>query len=204
MNMAVNGISTNYSPVTAYSSSSAAAKETAETQTAKEAESGVVYEGAKGAQEKPATYSAGVKNADQASIIDKLKADAEARTQQLADLVNKLISKQADADKTSKLPLGDLMKAVANGEIEVDPETVKQAQEDVAEGGYYSVEETAKRLIDFAKAISGDDSSKGEQMRAAIDKGFKEATKTWGSELPEISQKTHDRVNELMDAWIKG
>ena len=39
------------------------------------------------AQEKPATYSAGVKNADQASIIDKLKADAEARTQQLADLV---------------------------------------------------------------------------------------------------------------------
>ncbi len=204
MNMAVNGISTNYSPVTAYSSSSAAAKEAAEAQTAKEAESGVVYEGSKGAQEKNATYSAGVKNADQASIIDKLKADAEARTQQLADLVNKLISKQADADKTSRLPLGDLMKAVANGEIEVDPETVKQAQEDVAEGGYYSVEETAKRLIDFAKAISGDDSSKGEQMRAAIDKGFKEATKTWGSELPEISQKTHDRVNELMDEWIKG
>ena len=119
-------------------------------------------------------------------------------------MVEKLISQQANADKTSKLPLGDLMKAVANGEIEVDPETVKQAQEDVAEGGYYSVEETAKRLADFAKAISGDDSSKGEAMRAAIDKGFQQATKTWGSELPEISQKTHDRVNELMDEWIKG
>ena len=202
--MAVNGISSSYSPVTAYSSSSAAAKETVEEQTAKENESGVVYEGSNGNQEKAATYSVNTKSTDQASIIDKLKADAEARTQQLADLVEKLISQQANADKTSKLPLGDLMKAVAEGEIEVDPETVKQAQEDVAEGGYYSVEETAKRLIDFAKAISGDDSSKGEQMRAAIDKGFKEATKTWGSDLPEISQKTHDRVNELMDEWIKG
>ena len=204
MNMAVNGISTPYSPVTAYSSSAAAAKETTEEQTAKEVESGVVYEGSKGNREKAATYSVNTKSTDQASIIDKLKADAEARTQQLADLVEKLISKQADADKTASLPLGDLMKAVAEGKIEVDPEDVKQAQEDVAEGGYYSVEETAKRLIDFAKAISGDDSSKGEQMRAAIDKGFKEATKTWGSELPEISQKTHDRVNELMDEWING
>ena len=169
---------------------------------ASEAAGGVVYEGS--AKEAPKGAAYGASATDQASIIEKLKADAEARTQQLADLVEKLISQQANADKTSKLPLGDLMKAVANGEIEVDPETVKQAQEDVAEGGYYSVEETAKRLADFAKAISGDDSSKGEAMRAAIDKGFQQATKTWGSELPEISQKTHDRVNELMDEWIKG
>ena len=200
--MELNGISTAYSAVTAYSTSSTAAKETVDEKTAQENAGGVVYEGSANTAEKAATYSANAKGADQASIIDKLKADAEARTQQLADLVEKLISKQADADKTSKLPLGDLMKAVANGEIEVDPEDVKQAQEDVAEGGYYSVEETAKRLIDFAKAISGNDATKGEQMRAAIDKGFSQATKTWGSELPEISQKTHDRVNELMDEWI--
>ena len=72
-----------------------------------------------------------------------------------------------------------------------------------ADGGYWSVDETAKRLVDFAKAISGSDPSKAEDMRKAIDKGFGDATKSWGRELPEISAKTHDRVNELLDDWKK-
>lgn len=140
------------------------------------------------------------------STIEQLKADTEARFSQLQDLVNKLITKQAETDKTAKTveygSLGDIMKAVKDGEIAVDPEDIKQAQEDVADGGYWSVEETAKRLVDFAKTISGDDPKKAEAMRTAIDKGFGAAEKTWGSKLPEISEKTHDRVNELLDEWI--
>ena len=158
-----------------------------------------IYE--KAEETKTTTYNPN-KKVDQ-TTIDQLKADAEARTAQLRDLVNKLITKQADTDKKAITSLADLFEAVKNGEIEVDPEDVEQAKKDVAEGGYWSVEETAKRLVDFAKAISGNDPSKAEEMRKAIDKGFGEATKSWGKDLPEISSKTHDRVNELLDDWKK-
>ena len=44
-------------------------------------------------------------------------------------------------------------------------------------------------------------SDKIEDMKDAFIKGFKEATKAWGKELPELSQKTYDKVMEKFDAW---
>ena len=38
-------------------------------------------------------------------------------------------------------------------------------------------------------------------MKDAFIKGFKDATKAWGKELPELSQKTYDKVMEKFDAW---
>ena len=40
-----------------------------------------------------------------------------------------------------------------------------------------------------------------EKMRDAVTKGFKEATKAWGKELPEISQKTYDAVMKKFDDY---
>ena len=34
-----------------------------------------------------------------------------------------------------------------------------------------------------------------KQMQAAVEKGFKEATKSWGKELPDISNNTYDAVH---------
>ena len=53
------------------------------------------------------------------------------------------------------------------------------------------------------KALTGGDSSKVEDIRTAIEKGFSEAAKLWGDELPEISQKTHDAVMKGLDEWAK-
>jgi hypothetical protein len=36
-------------------------------------------------------------------------------------------------------------------------------------------------------------------MRSAFEKGFKEATKTWGKELPDISKQTYDAVMKGFD-----
>ena len=41
-----------------------------------------------------------------------------------------------------------------------------------------------------------------EEMKAAFEKGFKEAEKTWGGELPEICQRTYDKVFEKFDKLI--
>ena len=76
-----------------------------------------------------------------------------------------------------------------------------QAQKDIADDGYWGVEQTSDRIIEFAKGLVGDDPEKAEQMRAAFEKGFKAATKSWGSKLPDISQRTYDAVMSKFDDW---
>ena len=41
-------------------------------------------------------------------------------------------------------------------------------------------------------------------MIEAFEKGFKEATKTWGKELPDISQNTRDAVLKKFDDYFAG
>ncbi len=88
---------------------------------------------------------------------------------------------------------------MAGGDYTVDPATRAQAQKDIAEDGYWGVEQTSSRIVDFATALTGGDPDKIEKMRDAFEKGFKQATKAWGRELPEISSKTYDAVMEKFD-----
>ena len=76
-----------------------------------------------------------------------------------------------------------------------------QAQEAISEDGYWGVEQTSQRILDFAKALSGGDASKADLLLDAFKKGFEEATGTWGKELPEISQNTYKAVEEKFAAW---
>ncbi len=83
----------------------------------------------------------------------------------------------------------------------MDAATKAQAQADIAEDGYWGVNQTSDRIIDFAKALTGGDPSKAEAMRDAFKKGFEQATKTWGDKLPDISQKTYDAAMKKFDDW---
>lgn len=130
-------------------------------------------------------------------VVARLKADADSRTSQLKSLVEKMMSQQG-------LKIGeadDMWKFLASGDYSVTPEVKAQAQADIAEDGYWGVEQTSDRIIEFAKALVGDDPDKAESMRAAFEKGFKAATKSWGKELPDISQKTYDAVMKKFDDW---
>ena len=42
-----------------------------------------------------------------------------------------------------------------------------------------------------------------KKMQEAMEKGFKQATKTWGRDLPEISSKTYDAVMDKFDKWAE-
>ncbi len=130
-------------------------------------------------------------------IIAQLKADAEARTQQLQNIVNQLFTKQG---MTFDIANGNNLKQMFEG-IEVDAATKAQAQADIAEDGYWGVKQTSERIFDFAKALTGGDPDKMEDMRKAFEKGFKQATSAWGDELPEISQKTYGAVQSLFDEY---
>lgn len=128
-------------------------------------------------------------------VIAQLRKDAEARLQQLQSLVQQLISKQAGVNADAN----DLWNMLREGKVEVDPETRAQAQADIAEDGYWGVNATSDRIIDFAMALTGGDKSKLGNMLDAFKKGYEQAEKTWGGELPEISQKTYDAVLEKFD-----
>ena len=97
-----------------------------------------------------------------------------------------------------------MWKFLASGNFTVDAQTKAQAQADIAEDGYWGVKQTSERIFDFAKALSGGDMDKMKEMQAAFEKGFKQATKTWGKELPQISQDTRSAVNKLFEDFYAG
>ena len=151
-----------------------------------------VYEPSK---ESETSKSQSVNYAQNTELVNKLKADAEAHTQQLQNIVQQLMTKQGQTYNTAN----DIWKFLASGNFTVDAATKEQAQKDIAEDGYWGVEQTSDRIIDFAKALTGGDPSKIEDMREAFKKGYEQAEKTWGGELPEISKKTYDAVMEKFD-----
>lgn len=86
-------------------------------------------------------------------------------------------------------------------DIEITDEMRAEANSMIEEGGYFSVEETATRLLDFAVAISGGDPSKVDVLRRAVERGFAQAERMFGGEMPEISHQTLDAVMKGFDEW---
>ena len=41
-----------------------------------------------------------------------------------------------------------------------------------------------------------------QKMKAAVEKGFKLATKSWGKELPDISKNTYSAVMDKFDDYF--
>ena len=133
-------------------------------------------------------------------MIKQMKGELSSKNQQLQNLVDQLLSKQAKKYTTLK----DFFTDIKDGKIDVDPATVAQAQKDVADDGYWGVAKTSDRLVDMAKALSGGDSAKADELIAAIKKGFDQAADAWGGELPEICQKTIDAAVQKLNDWKSG
>lgn len=192
--MSVNGVtSTQAAAAYSYNSTSAAKEKTSaeEAATRTTEDTGVIYERSTNTN----TSSTKKTYKPDTAMINKLKADADARTSQLRSLVEQMMGKQA----TTYGNANDIWSFLRSGNYTVDPATKAQAQADIAEDGYWGVGQTSDRIIQFATALTGGDPDKIEAMRDAFKKGYAQAEKTWGGSLPEISQKTYDAVMEKFD-----
>ena len=164
-----------------------------ETKASEKEEQGAVYE--KSTSEKKATYSINKMSAeDRAALVEQLKQDEVNRRNQLTDLVQKMFNGQAGVSKLADLFSPENLAKVSAADI-------AQAKEDISEDGYWGVKQTSQRLFDFASALAGDDVEKMKEMQAAMEKGFKQATKAWGGDLPEICQRTLAAANKLFDDY---
>lgn len=169
-----------------------------EAKAGKQEAEGVVYEKSDAAENKKATYTINKMSAeDRAALVQQLKADEQTRRQQLADIVQQMLGKQA----TAYTDANDMWKFLAKGDFTVDEQTKLQAQKDIAEDGYYGIAQTSQRLFDFASALAGDDVDKMKEMQEAVQKGFQQATKAWGKDLPEICQKTLEETNKKFEDY---
>lgn len=171
----------------------ATAAETKTEETASTTDTGVIYE----KSEETVTDSAQKTYTPNTELVAKLKADADQRTAQLRSLVEQLLTKQGNAYGAAT----DMWQFLASGNFTVDAATKAQAQADIAEDGYWGVEQTSDRILDFAKALSGGNPDKIEELKEAFKKGFESAASAWGGELPDISQKTYDAVMKKFDDW---
>jgi len=132
--------------------------------------------------------------------LNQIKQDFAQNTDSFKEMVRTMLEKQG-------LNYESVMKAFENGEdplVEIDGETRAKATEAISDDGYWGVNKTAERLLDFAKTISGGDPTKIETLKTAFKEGFEKAKEAFGGTLPDISQKTYDKVMEGFDAWQNG
>ena len=198
--MSVNGVTevTNNIATTYASSVNPSADDKKKTEEVKvRSEAAAVYEKS---EDSDRTSSVSSKDADRTKIIQQMKAEDAKRQQQLLDIVHKMMGKQAKNYGIANSDKDDsIWSFLAKGDFTVDAATKAQAQADIAEDGYWGVNQTSERILDFAKALAGDNPDKLENMRQAFEKGYAQAEKTWGGKLPDISQQTYDAVMKGFD-----
>jgi hypothetical protein len=140
---------------------------------------------------------------DRAALVKALKEEVEARQKQFLELVKQSLTGQGEKIAIATDNMDGIWKALAKGNFTVSEEVKKQAQEDISEKGYWGVEATSKRMFEHASALAGDDVEQMKAMQKAMEKGYKEATKAWGKELPDISKKTLEAANKLFEDYYK-
>lgn len=187
--MSVSGVSSTTSSYANYNTTSAKSKE-AEAATDKSQDKAAVYERSSNITK--------MSDSQRASLVKQLQADQEARKSQFTSLVMDMMNQQGGTYAKSLGKNDDsIWKFMASGNFTVDAKTKAEAQSAISEDGYWGVKQTSQRIFDFALALSGGDDDKMDEMLAAFEKGFKQATKAWGSTLPDISQRTYDAVQDL-------
>ena len=75
----------------------------------------------------------------------------------------------------------------------------EDAAKAVADGGEWSVNAVSDRIFSLAEAMAGGDPEKLQQMRAAVEEGFKQAGAAWkdatgNDSMPDITKNTYSEI----------
>lgn len=125
--------------------------------------------------------------------VPRFKNVLEAKNDLMKDMVHQMISGQVqDQNKT------DAMK-------ELEEILSSFSDEEQHDENYWGAEETADRIVAFAKELAGDDDSSIHVLKNAFETAFAESESYYGGKgkLPQVSYDTYDRVNKGFDEWEK-
>ena len=139
---------------------------------------------------KPKTYT------PDTEMIERLRSELE---QRMSNLVKQMLGQQIDKDQ--------MWEKLRTGQFTATKEEIEQAQRDIADDGYWGVEQVSDRLVQYATALTGGDPDQLDTMIEAFEKGYAQAEKTWGSTLPELSQRTREatlkKFQDLKDKYAR-
>lgn len=141
-----------------------------------------------------ATYADPRTTVKTAPDLQAMLDESNRQAQAIIDLILPLVQQQ-----------GLNLAKVVGGEqkLNVDPSTIDKAKAAIADDGEFGVTQVAERILSFAKSAIGDDPAKLATVRAAVEKGFEQASDALGGTLPDISQKTHTAIMAEFDRWEK-
>lgn len=177
--MSVNGVTGYSADYSNYDSTAKSAKSEEQAKNSQKNSSGV-------------TYSSKMTDSERAEVVAKLKSDSQRQVDSFKSMVQDMFQKQGLAGKNSD----DIWSMLASGNYTVDQATADKAKSLISEDGYWGVDQTSDRIFEMAKALSGGDEEGMNKMFAAFEKGYKQAAKSWGRELPDISKQTYDAVQQ--------
>lgn len=125
--------------------------------------------------------------------VPKFKSVTQAKNDLMKDMVHQMITGQVDDSHKT-----DAMK-------ELEEILASYSDEEEHDENYWGAEETANRILDFAKELAGDDDSAFDTLRNAFETAFSESERLFGGkgQLPSVSYDTYDRVQKGFDDWAK-
>lgn len=131
------------------------------------------------------------------NIQKTIKEIESQRTQAMQNMLTEMLGKQANSAGMSFLNNTSFSSASLSD--------ITDAQNSISDGGYWSVDSVAGRIMDMAKLLANGDSSKFETLKNAVIKGFNGAAKKMGhsslSDMPDITNQTYDEVMKRFDKW---
>ena len=131
-------------------------------------------------------YSADYSNYD--STAKSAKSEEQAKNSQKNSSGVTYSSKMTDSERAEVVA-----KLKSDSQRQID--SFKSMVQDMFQKQGLAVK-TSDRIFEMAKALSGGDEEGMNKMFAAFEKGYKQATKSWGRELPDISKQTYDAVQQ--------
>lgn len=98
----------------------------------------------------------------------------------------------------------DSVIATDDSMVDMTPLSQEEAQELIAEDGYFGVEKTSERIFQFAIGVAGGDPARIEAIRRGVENGFEQALEALGGWLPDVTYDTYDEVMTKLDDWAGG
>ncbi len=198
--MSISGISSNvtttsvkfeaeYTKVSAKTGTADAAKKAAENDTVAKTD---------GFEKSPAKEEIGYSNIGKGLSAEEIKELDDARLNGLKEMVQKLISSQANKAGNADF---SFVNAKISIDISISAESVQNVENDIFNDPNFGVDAMATNLMNMAISLSGGDSSKADLLLNAVQKGFDDATAAWGDKLPDVSRATRAEVEKRFDYW---
>ncbi len=134
------------------------------------------------------------------SIQKTVEEIEEQRKSAMSNMVREMLGQQAKAKGMDYIGLKP-------EQIVASAEDIEEAKASISEGGYWSVDAVAGRIMDMAELIANDDSSKLSMLKDAIIQGFGNAAKDFGrdglDDMPDITKETYNEVMRRFDEFEK-